>query len=105
MKTIAGSILAGLSLLAEVLNEWLHHFFFAAYNIAKGTMLEGAHEFAPGPYYSQGPEAVQIFIGTRVIIWLFMALGVVLIIWGLRETKTIDGVQRLLQNPGRETER
>jgi len=27
MKIIAGSILAGLSLLAEVVNEWLHHFF------------------------------------------------------------------------------
>ena len=88
MKTIAGSILAGLSLLAEVLTEWLHHFFFAAFNIANGIMIEGAGEFDPGPYYPQGPEAVQIFIGTRIIIWIFMALGVALIIWGLREAKT-----------------
>jgi len=42
MKIIAGSILAGLSLLAEVVNEWLHHFFWAAFNIAHGVMIEGA---------------------------------------------------------------
>jgi len=88
MKIIAGSILTGLSLLAEVVNEWLHHFFFAAFNIANGVMIEGAGEFSPGPYYPQGPEAVQIFIGTRIIIWIFMALGVALIIWGLQEAKT-----------------
>jgi len=91
MKTIAGSILAGLSLLAEVVNEWLHHFFFAAFYIAKGVMLEGAGEFSPGPYYPQGPEAAQIFIGTRIIIWIFMALGVVLVIWGVLETRTNRG--------------
>jgi len=86
-KLIAGSILAGLSLLAEVVNEWLHHFFWAAFNIAHGIMIEGARQFGPGPY-SQGPEAVQIFIGTRIIIWIFMALGVALIIQGLQEAKT-----------------
>ena len=87
MKIIAGSILAGLSLLAEVVNEWLHHFFWAAFNIAHGVMIEGAGQFGPGPY-SQGPEAVQIFIGTRIIIWMFIALGVALIIQGLQEAKT-----------------
>jgi len=88
MKIIAGSILTGLSLLAEVVNEWLHHFFWAAFNIAHGVMIEGAGQFGPGPYYPRGPEAVQIFIGTRIIIWIFMALGVALIIRGLQEAKT-----------------
>ena len=88
MKIIAGSILAGLSLLAEVVNEWLHHFFWAAFNIAEGVMIEGAGQFGPGPYYPRGPEAVQIFIGTRIIIWMFIALGVALIIQGLQEAKT-----------------
>lgn len=87
MKTIAGSILVGLSLLAEVANEWLHHFFFAVFNIAKGTMLEGGGSFSAPPFYAH-PETVQIFIGTRIIIWTFMVLGVVMIIWGLLETKT-----------------
>ena len=50
-------------------------------------MIEGAGQFGPGPY-SQGPEAAQIFIGTRIIIWIFMALGVALIIRGLQEAKT-----------------
>jgi len=90
MKTIAGSILAGLSLLAEVVNEWLHHFFFAAFYIAKGTMLEGGGSFSAPPFYAH-PEAVQIFTGTRIIIWIFMALGVVLVIWGLLETRTNRG--------------
>jgi len=90
MKTIAGSILAGLSLLAEVVNEWLHHFFFAAFNIARGTMLEGGGRFSAHSFYAH-PETVQVFIGTRIIIWIFMALGVVLIVWGLLETKTKRG--------------
>jgi len=90
MKTIAGSILAGLSLLAEVVNEWLHHFFFAALNIAKGTMLEGGGSFSAPSFYAH-PETVQIFTGTRIIIWIFMALGIVLVIWGVLETKTNRG--------------
>ncbi len=85
VSIIAGSILTGLSLLAEMINEWLHHFFYAAFNIAKGTMLkEGS--FDPKPYY-EGPEAVQIFIGTRIIIWIFIAIGVILLIRGLREPR------------------
>jgi len=61
--------------------------FWATFNIAHGVMIEGAGHFGPGPY-SQGPEAVQIFIGTRIIIWMFIALGVALIIQGLQEAKT-----------------
>ena len=61
--------------------------FWATFNIAHGVMIEGAGHFSPRPY-SQGPEAVQIFIGTRIIIWMFIALGVALIIQGLQEAKT-----------------
>ena len=93
MKTIAGSILVGLSLLSEVLNEWASHFFFPLLNIAKGLMLEGGGSFRTPPAYTN-PDitftgidgyGVGIFIVTRVIIWLVLALGIALVIWGLRE--------------------
>ncbi|MFO7968190.1 MAG: hypothetical protein R6U44_11390 [Archaeoglobaceae archaeon] len=85
MKIVAGSILTGLSLLAQVVNEWASHFFFAAFNLAKGMSLEGAGTFSPGPYTD--PAAVQIFVGTRVIIWVLMAVGIGLMAWGIKEEK------------------
>ena len=90
MKIIGGSILAGLSLLTEILNEWLHHYFFAAYNVAKGISLEGSGSFDAGPYADafmlQGsPQSFHLFIIVRIIIWLFIVGGVALIVWGLRE--------------------
>jgi hypothetical protein len=84
MKMIAGSILASLGLMAEMLNEWLSHFFFAAFNIAKGTMFTGAGNFVTPAAYADA-ENVQIFIGTRIVIWLLIALGFALLVWGIKE--------------------
>lgn len=84
MKMIAGSILASLSLMAEMFNEWLSHFFFAAFNIAKGAMFTGAGNFVTPAIYADA-ENVQIFIGTRIVIWLLFALGIALLIWGITE--------------------
>ena len=93
MKKVAGSILVGFSLLSEVVNEWSSHFFFPLLNIAKGEMLEGGGSFRTPPAYTN-PEialtgidgyGVGILIVTRVIIWLIFALGVALVIGGLRE--------------------
>ncbi len=88
MKVLSGSILTGLSLLAEVLNEWFSHFFFSAYQIAQGVMLQGGGSFSHPPQFTVGGipgVGVNIFIVTRILIWVFIVLGVVLIIWGLRE--------------------
>lgn len=85
MKLVAGSILTGLSLLAEVVNAWASHFFFAAFKLAKGMSLEGGGSFSPGPY--PDPAAVQIFVGTRVLIWILMAIGIGLMAWGIKEQK------------------
>ena len=85
MKMIAGSILTGLSLMAEMFNEWLNHFFFAAFNIAKGAMLEGAGSFITPAIYADA-QNVQIFIGTRIVIWLLIATGVALLVWGIKES-------------------
>jgi len=96
VKAVAGSILVGLSLLSEVLNEWFSHFFFPLLNMAKGAMLEGGGSFRTPPAYADpGPGlagidgfGVNIFVGTRVIIWLVFALGIAIMVWGLREKKT-----------------
>ena len=85
MKIIAGAIMASISLLAEMINEWAHHFFYAVFNIAKGA-LAGSSGYTISPPYTT-PEQVQIFIVTRIIIWIFIVFGIVLIIWGLREKK------------------
>jgi hypothetical protein len=93
MKIIAGSILAGFGLLTEVVNEWFSHYFFAVLNMAKGMMLEGGGSFRMPPAYTNPGLAfsgidgygIDIFIITRVLIWIVFALGITLIIWGIRE--------------------
>lgn len=93
MKIIGGTLLTGLSLLAEVLNEWLSHFFYAIFQIARGVTLGGAGSFRTPPLYSNPGMAdvsgfgVDIFIVTRILIWVFMAMGILLVVWGLREEK------------------
>ncbi|MEJ2265961.1 MAG: hypothetical protein P8X95_21145 [Anaerolineales bacterium] len=95
MKVIGGSILAGLSLFAEVLNEWFSHFFYALFQIARGMAL-GAGGFSTPPAYANpymsgvSGFGVQIFILTRILIWVFMALGILLVVWGLREKKVSE---------------
>jgi len=34
-RTVAGAIMASIGLFTEVINEWLHHFFYAAFNLAE----------------------------------------------------------------------
>lgn len=94
MKVLSGSILTGLSLLAEVLNEWFSRFFFSAYQIAQGVMLQGGGSFSHPPQFTVGGipgVGVNILIVTRILIWVFIVLGVVLIIWGLREKEISNG--------------
>jgi hypothetical protein len=80
--------------LAEVANEWCSHVFYALFNIARGVSLEGGGRFTtPTPYANPAMTGVDgfgvdILIFTRVIIWLFLAFGVALIVWGLRENKS-----------------
>jgi hypothetical protein len=101
MKIIGGSLLTGFSLLAEVLNEWSSHFFYAVFQIAQGVMLEGAGRFRTPPQYTNSGISmtdifgfgVDIFIVTRILIWVFMVTGVLLVVWGLREEK-VSGIQR-----------
>lgn len=83
-KLVAGSILAGLSVTAAVINAWAQHFFFTTFHIARGKSLEGAGSFDPGPY-GNTPEATQIFIGTRFLIWAFILVGIALVVWGIRD--------------------
>ena len=82
-KLLAGSLLSGLSLLAAVVNAWARHFFFAAFHVARGEALEGAGSFDPGPYAV--PEATRIFLGTRLLLWPLLAVGVGLLAWGVYE--------------------
>ncbi len=63
MKLIAGSILVGLSLVAEVLNQHLGNI---------------AHEIGFTRFGTSGP----VFL-----IWLFMAIGMILLAWGIWEMR------------------
>lgn len=81
-KLAAGSILSGLSITAAVFNAWAQHFFFTMFHIARGVSLEGAGSFSPGSY-GNAPESTQIFIGTRILIWVFIVVGIVLLAWGI----------------------
>jgi hypothetical protein len=87
LKKIAGSILTGISLLAEVVNEWMQHYFWAFANIAKGTSLLGGGSFdTPSRYadvLSFPYEPLNIFILTRVALWASIGFGLILIGWGL----------------------
>ena len=83
MRIIGGSLLTGLGLLAEVINEWLRHAFFALYYIAKGIMLEGAGSF-PGVRGYEAPESVHLFAGTQILIWAAIVAGIVLLVQGIR---------------------
>ena len=88
MKIIAGSIISSLSLVAEVINEWASHYFYTFFTIAKGEALEGGGSFIPPSAYINSIAdgyGVDIFILTRILIWLFIAFGIALIVWGLRE--------------------
>lgn len=81
---ISGSILAGFGTLAAVVSSWARHFFFTQYHVARGTSLEGAGEFDSGPY-GTAPEAVQPFVGTRLLIWGVVLIGLALVAWGVLE--------------------
>jgi hypothetical protein len=83
-KLIAGSILTGFGTLAAVVSSWAKHFFFTQFHIARGTSLQGAGEFSPGPY-GNSPETVQLFLGTRLLLWGVVLIGLALVIWGVWE--------------------
>ncbi|ESP88329.1 hypothetical protein [Candidatus Halobonum tyrrellensis] len=82
-KLVAGSVLSGLCLLAAVVNAWARHFFFAAFHVARGEALEWTGSFDPGRYAD--PETVRIFLGTRLLLWLLLAVGLALLAWGMYE--------------------
>ena len=79
--TLAGAIIASAGLFTEVLNEWLQHFFYAVYKIAESAPAAGT---TTSPPYTT-PENVHIFMFTRIFIWLFIAFGVFLVVWGFKE--------------------
>jgi hypothetical protein len=91
-KLLSGSVLTGLSLLSIVLNEWAGHFFYTLFYIARGESLEGAGDFFAGPYGTT-PEATQIFVGTRVLLWVALLSGLGLLAWGVAaEYRTADAI-------------
>lgn len=89
-KLLAGSVLSGTSLLAAVLNAWAGHFFFTMYHVARGEALEGAGSFDPGPYGTT-PGTAEIFLGTRVLLWGLVVVGLALLAWGIREELRGEG--------------
>ncbi len=81
-KIIAGSILAGFGILAQVLSEWLKHIFVALFYAGKGSMLQGGGSFTtPVPYTAF--ETIELFMGTQVVIALAIIGGFSLIAYGL----------------------
>ena len=83
-QTIAGASMASIGLFTEVISEWLPHFFYVSFKIAEGTLAAGRGNYVISPPYTS-PEGVQILLLTRIFIWLFIAFGIFLVVWGLRE--------------------
>lgn len=83
-KMLPGSLLTGFGLLAIVANAWAQHFFFTQFHIARATTLEATGEFNPGTYLA-GPEAVELFIVTRILLWGVTLFGLLLVAWGIWE--------------------
>ena len=76
---IAGGVLSGLSLLAVVVDAWARHFFFAAFHLARAAALDATGSFDPGSYAA---GTARLFVGTRVLMWLLLAVGIGLLVWG-----------------------
>jgi hypothetical protein len=90
LKIIAGSILSSMGLVAEVVNEWASHYFYTFFTIAKSEALKAGGPFTPPGIYIDSMAdgfGVNIFVLTRILIWLFIVVGIVLVVWGLREKK------------------
>lgn len=85
-KIIAGSILAGLGIIAQVLNQWLKHIFITLFYIAKGTMLQGGGSFTTPKIYTN-LLSINSSIPTRITIWLIIIFGIALIITELINKK------------------
>ena len=83
MKTVAGSILAGFSILGQVIHAWSQHFFYAFYQMGKGMVLEGGGSFSNLPMYNDG--ITTIFFCTRLLLWIGIVFGFYLIFTGLSE--------------------
>ncbi|OKY77138.1 MAG: hypothetical protein BTN85_1784 [Candidatus Methanohalarchaeum thermophilum] len=83
--------MVGFGLLAEVINSWLPHFFWAVAHIGRGLSLLGGGQFtAPSRYgeFLNAPfNSINIFIGTRILIWAIIITGLALIVWGIIEEK------------------
>jgi hypothetical protein len=86
MKKIAGSIMVGFGVLTKVISEWSRHFFYAVFNIAKGTMLQGGGSFTVPSMYSD-PTLVTVSTITNILIWLTIIFGLGLIVIDLKHKK------------------
>ncbi len=77
--------------IAEVVNAWMSHFFWAFANIAKGTNLGGGGQFSTPAEYADVLSypfvEMNIFLGTRILIWAIILIGIGLIAWGIIEEK------------------
>ena len=74
MKTIAGSILIGFSLLAQVLSEWIHKYL--VFDI-------GLYPYQTYPLM----HVTRIYFVYQLLIYLLMGVGIVILVWGLWETR------------------
>ena len=83
-KMISGSILTGFGSLGLVADAWARHFFFTQFHIARATTLEATGSFDPGTYLA-GPEAVDVFVGIRLLTWVVVLFGLLLVVWGVWE--------------------
>lgn len=90
LKKVTGSILVGFGVLAEVINAWLSHMFWAFGNIAKGVNSEFNAPARYGEVLTYPFNQLNIFTGTQILIWAIILLGLGLILLGLIEDKKVS---------------
>lgn len=83
-KQPSGSILADFGTFSLIVSSWTRHFFFTLYHIVRGTSLEGVGEFNPGQY-GAGSASVDLFVGTRLLVWAVVHAGLALVAWEVWE--------------------
>jgi len=74
MRAIAGSILIGFSLLVQILSEWKHKSLVFDIGLNPQQTYPLSH-------------ATRIHFGDQLLIYIFMGVGVMILVWGLWETR------------------
>ncbi|RKX53083.1 MAG: hypothetical protein DRP50_06405 [Thermotoga sp.] len=80
MKVVVGLILIIFTLSVRIANEWIARFYW----VGAATMLKVPGSVTIPKGYNPSREA-HISLSNQIFLWFFMALGMILLFWGIIE--------------------